>query len=255
MKLGSTASTYCRILQKPYDLPRSTECLQYVRLSAVAKQGRTLHASRIDFMSYIDTLTVLKAGHRLQRYCNLFLSLADGCLSFMIKIASYCLPAVLSSRLLDTKLFSTARHMVSTRSSRRRNEGIQQIAERLRELPQEEHEPVSDKFAAVLVPLFEDEDGVVKVWLTQRAMHLNSHKGTSVQLTCVLSTVQHSGLAIAQPAQHFQLQRLTGNSAQYTYCLKPVWMAYQPACAKQHGCILLAAILACSQANCMEMCT
>ncbi|WIA11436.1 hypothetical protein OEZ85_011553 [Tetradesmus obliquus] len=67
--------------------------------------------------------------------------------------------------------------MVGTRATRRRNEGIQQIAERLRSLPEEQHEPVSSKLAAVLVPLFQDEDGVVKVWLTQRAMHLNSHKG------------------------------------------------------------------------------
>jgi hypothetical protein len=74
--------------------------------------------------------------------------------------------------------------MVGTRATRRRNEGIEQIAERLRSLPEVQHEPVSSKLAAVLVPLFQDEDGVVKVWLTQRAMHLNSHKGGSSCGTC-----------------------------------------------------------------------
>jgi hypothetical protein len=54
---------------------------------------------------------------------------------------------------------------------------MQQVLERLHKLPAQQHEPISNKLAAVLVALFEAEDGVVRVWLTQRAQHLNSHQG------------------------------------------------------------------------------
>lgn len=53
---------------------------------------------------------------------------------------------------------------------------MQHVLERLQSLPVQQHEPVSNKLAAVLVALFEAEDGV-RVWLTQRAQHLNSHQG------------------------------------------------------------------------------
>lgn len=55
---------------------------------------------------------------------------------------------------------------------------MQQVLERLQSLPVQHHDPVSSKLAAVLVALFEAEDGV-RVWLTQRAQHLNSHQGGS----------------------------------------------------------------------------
>jgi len=53
------------------------------------------------------------------------------------------------------------------------------VLERLSSLPEQQHEPVSSKLAAVLVALFEGEDGTVRVWLTQRAQHLKSHQGTN----------------------------------------------------------------------------
>ena len=56
---------------------------------------------------------------------------------------------------------------------------MQQVLERLRSLPAQQHEPVSNRLAAVLVALFEAEDGAVRVWLTQRAQHLKSHQGES----------------------------------------------------------------------------
>lgn len=37
--------------------------------------------------------------------------------------------------------------------------------------------PVSKKFAAVLVPLFQDAEGTLRVMLTQRSQRLSSHKG------------------------------------------------------------------------------
>ncbi|KAK9828939.1 hypothetical protein WJX72_002932 [[Myrmecia] bisecta] len=47
----------------------------------------------------------------------------------------------------------------------------------LRRYPRVEHLPVSQKHAAVLVPLFQDADGVVRVILTLRSAKLNTHKG------------------------------------------------------------------------------
>eukprot|EP00775_Hariotina_reticulata_P006022 gene6020-6260_t len=71
--------------------------------------------------------------------------------------------------------------MVVTRSAAKQHqhtqEGLQQAIQRLKDLPQVQHEPVSSKFAAVLVPLFQDQQGVLRVWLTRRAQHLNSHQG------------------------------------------------------------------------------
>lgn len=57
---------------------------------------------------------------------------------------------------------------------------MHQVLERLGSIPEQQHQPVNNKLAAVLVALFEAEDGVVRVWLTQRARHLNSHQGNSV---------------------------------------------------------------------------
>jgi hypothetical protein len=74
---------------------------------------------------------------------------------------------------------------------------MQQVLERLHKLPAQQHQPVSNKLAAVLVALFEAEDGVVRVWLTQRAQHLNSHQGKlpalapfSAQLVCKAAALQ-----------------------------------------------------------------
>lgn len=41
---------------------------------------------------------------------------------------------------------------------------------------------VAPKAAAVLVPLFEDENGVVRVLLTQRSANLSTHQGMPQQL-------------------------------------------------------------------------
>jgi hypothetical protein len=54
---------------------------------------------------------------------------------------------------------------------------MHQVLERLGSIPVQQYQPVSNKLAAVLVALFEAEDGLVRVWLTQRAQHLNSHQG------------------------------------------------------------------------------
>ncbi|KAF8070866.1 NUDT15 [Scenedesmus sp. PABB004] len=71
--------------------------------------------------------------------------------------------------------------MVTTRGAaarRGRAETLAHVLERLSALPDVAAEPLSDKLAAVLVGLFEDPDTRdVHVWLTQRALHLNSHKG------------------------------------------------------------------------------
>jgi hypothetical protein len=125
--------------------------------------------------------------------------------------------------------------MVATRSAARQEDSLHTISERLSALPPTDFLPVrppgarrqvagppgwhlllpppppspaqaSNKFAAVLVPLFEvgcraarrarrapaaqvrrrcctrlalpqEEDGTVKVWLTQRAAHLSTHQG------------------------------------------------------------------------------
>eukprot|EP00882_Tetradesmus_deserticola_P022368 GHRQ01024270.1.p1 GENE.GHRQ01024270.1~~GHRQ01024270.1.p1 ORF type:complete len:245 (+),score=61.68 GHRQ01024270.1:655-1389(+) len=143
-------------------------------------------------MPYIDVLTILRAAHRLKRLVDSLRTAWHG----MIRRICCVLPGALIRHAQAVAAHGTPalfRHstaastgpdrsvyqqpMVSTRATRRRNEGIQHIAERLRGLPEVQHEPVSNKLAAVLVPLFQDEDGVVKVWLTLRAMHLNSHKG------------------------------------------------------------------------------
>ncbi|KAF6253594.1 NUDIX hydrolase domain-like protein [Scenedesmus sp. NREL 46B-D3] len=139
-----------------------------------------------------EILTFLKAAHRLKNLVNLLRTAWNGMIrriccvlpSALIRhlqaVASHSPPALFrhsstASSSPDRQLYQQP--MVRTRASRRRNEGLHHIAERLRSLPEAQQEPVSSKLAAVLVPLFQDEDGVVKVWLTQRAMHLNSHKG------------------------------------------------------------------------------
>lgn len=119
----------------------------------------------------VQILTILWLAHAFKRLIYLITSPFS---DYGRESMSRCLPRALSRHL------AASTRMVSTRSStsrQRRNEGVSHIAQRLRELPEVEHEPLSSKLAAVLVPLFEDEDGVVKVWLTQRALHLNSHQG------------------------------------------------------------------------------
>ncbi|KXZ41677.1 hypothetical protein GPECTOR_324g38 [Gonium pectorale] len=56
-------------------------------------------------------------------------------------------------------------------------ERLAAVLERLRAQPVLEHTPVSTRAAAVLVGLFEDERGVVRVLLTQRSARLRSHRG------------------------------------------------------------------------------
>jgi hypothetical protein len=72
------------------------------------------------------------------------------------------------------------RPMVRTRSLARQDlqaESLRTIAGRLTQLPVKSHQPLSERLAAVLVPLFEDKQGTVRVWLTQRSQNLKSHKG------------------------------------------------------------------------------
>lgn len=56
-------------------------------------------------------------------------------------------------------------------------EGILDICDRLSRLSTGPFPPVAPKAAAVLVPLFEDENGVVRVLLTQRSANLSTHQG------------------------------------------------------------------------------
>ncbi|GLC33718.1 hypothetical protein PLESTB_000108300 [Pleodorina starrii] len=56
-------------------------------------------------------------------------------------------------------------------------ERLAAVEERLRALPREDFSPVSGRAAAVLVGLFEDSSGVVRVLLTQRSAKLKSHRG------------------------------------------------------------------------------
>ncbi|DBA78794.1 TPA: hypothetical protein ACH3X1_008690 [Trebouxia sp. C0004] len=69
---------------------------------------------------------------------------------------------------------SVTRSALDTPSSA---EGIDHVSERLSRLAAGPFPPVAPKAAAVLVPLFEDTDGVVRVLLTQRSANLSSHKG------------------------------------------------------------------------------
>ncbi|KAG2435324.1 hypothetical protein HXX76_007399 [Chlamydomonas incerta] len=57
------------------------------------------------------------------------------------------------------------------------SERLEAVAARLRAQPRVQHKPVSDRAAAVLVGLFEDSSGVVRVLLTQRSSRLKSHRG------------------------------------------------------------------------------
>ncbi|GLI59759.1 hypothetical protein VaNZ11_001717 [Volvox africanus] len=56
-------------------------------------------------------------------------------------------------------------------------ERLAAVVQRLRALPQKLYPPVSPRAAAVLVGLFEDRSGVVRVLLTQRSAQLKSHRG------------------------------------------------------------------------------
>lgn len=71
--------------------------------------------------------------------------------------------------------------MVLTRKraaeSSKANESLQAVVERLSLSRQCQYPPVSNKHAAVLIPVFEDHEGVVRVLLTQRSSNLNSHRG------------------------------------------------------------------------------
>lgn len=93
-------------------------------------------------------------------------------------------------QLLDTQtqpavIIMLRRHRPSMVTTRRGalqrmhdQENLHTIASRLKELPATQHAPVSNRFAAVLVPLFEDpSNGEVNVWLTQRSTNLSSHSG------------------------------------------------------------------------------
>ena len=51
------------------------------------------------------------------------------------------------------------------------------VANRLLALPPNKPRAVSKKLAAVLVPLFSDSEGVVRVVLTQRSSSLPTHQG------------------------------------------------------------------------------
>ena len=119
----------------------------------------------------VQILTILRVAHAVKRFIYFLLApFSEYGRECMIR----CLQKLLSRHLpVNTRMVSNR----SATGKQRRNESLLHIAQRLRELPQVEHEPVSSKKAAVLVPLYEDEDGVVKVWLTQRALHLNSHQG------------------------------------------------------------------------------
>lgn len=56
-------------------------------------------------------------------------------------------------------------------------EGLEVILTRLRQLGHGPYPPAANKSAAVLVPLFEDAEGVVRVLLTERSAKLTTHKG------------------------------------------------------------------------------
>lgn len=134
------------------------------------------------------TLRLLRLAHRVQ----LLLSVLAPLLCCMLKV----LPARLQRAINNHLLRGCHQHhqqqaglglglglgMVSTRRQRSSSEGMQQVLERLHSISsqQQQHQPVSSKLAAVLVALFEAEDGAVRVWLTQRAQHLNSHQGDCV---------------------------------------------------------------------------
>lgn len=120
----------------------------------------------------INILTVLHLAHAVKRVAYTLLApWSDYGRECMIRWLPHFFSRHLSG---STRMVSTR----STSSRQRRNESIAHIVERLKEIPEQQHEPISSKLAAVLVPLYEDEDGIVKVWLTQRALHLNSHQGT-----------------------------------------------------------------------------
>jgi NUDIX domain len=120
-------------------------------------------------------LRVLKLAHALQRLLLAVSTARNALLQRMIS----CLPALLS-HTLARGWRGRGVAMVATRATaarRGRAETLQHVVERLSGLSNVDREPLSDKHAAVLCALFQDEDGVVRVWLTQRAMHLNSHQG------------------------------------------------------------------------------
>lgn len=120
-------------------------------------------------------LRVLRAAHTVQRAIRFF----QCALSWLML---QLLPTRLHRALFSTNIQQHAsRHsssMVATRRQRCSQESFEAVLERLHAQPQEQlHQPVSNKLAAVLVALFAGEDGVARVWLTQRAQHLNSHQG------------------------------------------------------------------------------
>ena len=50
---------------------------------------------------------------------------------------------------------------------------------------------VAPKAAAVLVPLFEDAEGIVRVLLTQRSSNLSTHQGNKLLLSCSARILDH----------------------------------------------------------------
>lgn len=70
--------------------------------------------------------------------------------------------------------------MVETRSAKRRCLGssdLDSAYDRLQAMGFTSHSPVSNKLAAVLVALFQDSDGLVRVVLTRRSTSVSTHKG------------------------------------------------------------------------------
>jgi hypothetical protein len=129
-------------------------------------------------MSPSSTLRLLRLAHRVQLLLSVLLSVLQTLLCCMLKVLPARLHRAINHRLL--RGCGQQLCMVSTRRQRSSSEGMQQVLERLHSIgsnQQQQHQPVSSKLAAVLVALFEAEDGAVRVWLTQRAQHLNSHQG------------------------------------------------------------------------------
>lgn len=161
-----------------------------------------------------NTLRLLRLAHRVQ----LLLSVLATLLCCMLKVLPARLQRAINNHLLRGGQqqqhqaglgLGVGRGMVSTRRQRSSAEGMQQVLDRLHSIgsqqQQQQHQPVSSKLAAVLVALFEAEDGAVRVWLTQRAQHLNSHQGDcggdsgSPVPSCLLDDVCKEGSDTPQP--------------------------------------------------------
>ena len=108
-------------------------------------------------------------------------------------------PALLSLVIPRTINGYRVHPMVRTRAAARQEQqtdNISTIAGRLTQLPAKRHQPISQKLAAVLVPLFEDRQGTVRVWLTQRSNNLSSHQGELFQSQAQVSVAPHDTAAL-----------------------------------------------------------